>query len=99
MAIETKVIIDNKGVYNDPRGDEDRPFSSRQVDHCAKDFPEKDTSSCKLQHREERMDKHKGCLHLLKVIRKKKLIQQCFKQINVFQANREEDEYYQQLSQ
>ena len=69
--------------------------------------PEEDTTSWKLQYREERLNKHKGCPHLYKGDWEEEkneegedLAVMCHsgETYSSAQANREDDDYYQQLN-
>ena len=45
--------------------DKDRCYNCREFSHFAKEHPEKKISLGKVQYREERIPKHKGCSQLL----------------------------------
>ena len=107
--IEIEITVDNKfseiNLDNQladltsrfPSRDKDRCFSCRLFGHFAIYFSKKDTSSSKVQHRDERLYKHKGWPHLYEGDTEEVMVVMCQsgEAYSSILPIREDDEYYQ----
>ena len=63
----------SKVAFRSPNRDKDRCFSCRQLNHLAREYPEKNTSVAKVQPREQTSPGTKTVLRCMVVTKKKKM--------------------------